>query len=210
MRVRQPVETWRSPTSGYSVRRGVVVLAVVMSFALRPWAVSAQPLAWPPAQRASHPQPSAQQPPGYPPTAPVSNQLDEERTAAVILLKNAILAVNQGNLTGNYTVLRDLASPSFRERNSAADLAIIFQNLRQKKIDLSPIVVLDPVMNHPRVGPDGQLLMEGYFASQPLRINFQLAFLKASGSGWMIHSVTIGAVPGAAATAERQGQPAYR
>src|SRR5437016_5736212 len=42
---------------------------------------------------------------------------DTQRTAAIILVKNALLAVNQGNLTGNYTVLRDLASPGFRERN---------------------------------------------------------------------------------------------
>src|SRR4051794_31643976 len=52
---------------------------------------------------------------------------DSQRTIAVILVKNALLAVNQGNLTGNYTVLRDLASPGFREKNSAADLAAIFQ-----------------------------------------------------------------------------------
>src|SRR4051794_3123709 len=65
------------------------------------------------------------------PTA-ASSQQDSQRTIAIILVKNALLAVNQGNLTGNYTVLRDLASPGFREKNSAADLAAIFQNIRQQ------------------------------------------------------------------------------
>ena len=45
----------------------------------------------------------------------------------VMLVKNALTAVNQGNLTGNYTVLRDLGSAGFRDKNSAARLAAIFR-----------------------------------------------------------------------------------
>ena len=140
------------------------------------------------------------------PTDPRAAQQDSERTAAIILAKNTLLAVNQGNLTGNYTVLRDLASPAFRERNSAADLATIFQNIRRQKIDLSPIVVLDPVMSPPRVGADGQITLEGYFATQQIRINFQLVYLKANSNGWMIHGVSLNAVPDntAAASADRR------
>src|SRR4051794_7956262 len=66
------------------------------------------------------------------PTPATAVQPDSQRTIIVILVKNALLAVNQGNLTGNYTVLRDLASPGFREKNSAADLGAIFQNIRQQ------------------------------------------------------------------------------
>lgn len=136
-------------------------------------------------------------------TAPITlaAQQDSQRTAAIILVKNALLAVNQGNLTGNYTVLRDLASPSFREKNSAADLAAIFQSIRQQKFDLSPIVVLDPVLNQPRINPDGQLALDGYFVAQQMRLNFQLVFLSGPNNGWMIHGVSINAVPETAAAA---------
>jgi hypothetical protein len=134
-----------------------------------------------------------------PPSAPTDQQ-DSQRTAAVILVKNALLAVNQGNLTGNYTVLRDLASPSFREKNSAADLAAIFQDIRRQKVDLSPIVVLDPTLNQPRIDANARLVLEGFFDTQSLRINFQLVFLKAPTGGWMIHGVSLNAAPQAAAT----------
>ncbi len=139
------------------------------------------------------------------PVAPTTLQ-DSQRTLSLILIKNALLAVNQGNLTGNYTVLRDLSSPGFRERNSAADLAAIFQNIRQQKVDLSPIVVLDPVLNQPRINADGQLILEGCFEAQLMRITFQLLFIKAPTNGWMIHGVSLNAVPlstTAAATARQ-------
>ena len=37
-----------------------------------------------------------------------------------------LIAVNHGNLTGNYTVLRDLGSDRFRQQNDAARLAAVF------------------------------------------------------------------------------------
>jgi hypothetical protein len=128
------------------------------------------------------------------PQQPVVQQ-DAQRLAAIILVKNALLAVNQGNLTGNYTVLRDLSSPGFREKNSAADLATIFQGIRQQKFDLSSIVVLDPVLNPPRLSPDGQLALDGYFSAQQMRINFQLAFQQSNKGTWLIHGVSLNAVP---------------
>jgi hypothetical protein len=131
------------------------------------------------------------------PVAPAQPAIQqaEQRTAAIILVKNALLAVNQGNLTGNYTVLRDLSSPGFREKNSAADLAVIFQGIRQQKFDLSSIVVMDPVLNQPRISADGQLALDGYFSSQQMRINFQLAFQKSNAGAWMIHGVSLNAAP---------------
>jgi hypothetical protein len=136
------------------------------------------------------------------PATPQANaQAEAQRLAALILVKNALLAVNQGNLTGNYTVLRDLSSPGFREKNSAADLAAIFQNIRQQKIDLSVLAVMDPVLGEPQLRADGQLALTGYFSSQQLRINFQLLFLKANNGGWLIHGVSLNAVPEMAAAA---------
>ena len=57
-----------------------------------------------------------------------------------LLIRSTILAVNQANQTGNYTVLRALASPRFQKGNSKAQLAKIFAGLRKRKLDLTPIM----------------------------------------------------------------------
>ena len=87
-----------------------------------------------------------------------------------MLVKNALTAVNHGNLTGNYTVLRDLGAPAFRERNSAAQLAAIFQSLRDNKIDMSPILLMNPQFTEqPALNQAGQLQLVGFFPTAPCR-----------------------------------------
>lgn len=117
---------------------------------------------------------------------------DPQLDLAVMLVRNALTAVNHGNLTGNYTVLRDLGGPAFRERNSAAQLAVIFQQLREQKTDLSPILILDPQFSEESgMNAAGQLQLVGSFPSQPLRVDFRLAFQRVEG-GWAIDTVAIG------------------
>ena len=136
--------------------------------------------------------------------APPVKLTGESRNLANLLIKNALISVNQGNLTGNYTVLRDLASPGFRQLNTASDLGVIFGNLRQQKIDLSPIVLLEPVITAAKFSKEQQQLrFKGYFPSEPVQIQFELIFQAANPGGWMIHGVSIGT-----ATVEAQSQPA--
>src|SRR5436190_13788083 len=52
----------------------------------------------------------------------------------VMLIRNTITALNHGNISGNYTVLRDLATEQFRQRNTAGDLASTFATLRKAKM----------------------------------------------------------------------------
>ena len=136
--------------------------------------------------------------------APPVKLTGESRNLANLLIKNALISVNQGNLTGNYTVLRDLASPGFRQLNTASDLGVIFGNLRQQKIDLSPIVLLEPVITAAKFSKEQQQLrFKGYFPSEPVQIQFELIFQAANPGGWMIHGVSIGT-----ATVEAQSRPA--
>jgi len=79
------------------------------------------------------PQPQAQ--------APKPAQID--RNGVLILIRTALLALDQANKTGNYTVLRDLGSPDFQV-NTAARLAEIFGQQRRDNIDLSGVAVIDP------------------------------------------------------------------
>jgi hypothetical protein len=66
-----------------------------------------------------------------------------DRNGVLILIRSTLLALDQANKTGNYTVLRDLGSPGFHS-NTAARLAEIFAAQRKDNIDLSGTAVLDP------------------------------------------------------------------
>jgi hypothetical protein len=57
------------------------------------------------------------------PAAPQPAQID--RNGVLILIRSTVLALDQANKTGNYTVLRDLGAPGF-PANTAARLAEIF------------------------------------------------------------------------------------
>lgn len=113
----------------------------------------------------------------------------------VMLIKNTVTAVNHGNITGNYTVLRDLACESFRQRNTAGDLAQLFVSLRQKKLDLSPILVTEPQLTeHPQQDQHGRLQLVGFFPTRPQAVQFVLVFRPVDG-GWMIDDISLGVAP---------------
>jgi len=62
----------------------------------------------------------------------------------VLLLRGTLSTLNDALQTGNFTVLRDVAAPGFREVNSAARLSQIFSSLVQQGVDLSPVAVITP------------------------------------------------------------------
>jgi len=112
-----------------------------------------------------------------------------------MLIKNTVTAVNHGTITGNYTVLRDLACEQFRRRNTAADLASTFARLKQKNLDLSPILVTHPQLTRrPAHDNHGRLHLVGFFPTRPKAVRFALAFRPVNG-GWMIDDVTLGVAP---------------
>lgn len=126
-----------------------------------------------------------------------------------ILIRTTIIALNQANLTGNYSVVRDLAAPSFREVNSSARLAEIFSGLRRRHLDLSPILLLEPkLVRPPALMDNGSLRLSGFFPSAPEQVNFDLAFQRVGGQ-WRLFAISLGtrrvAVP--ASTAGPAAQP---
>src|SRR5262245_26200342 len=89
--------------------------------------------------QAPKPSPPAQkQQPQQQSQAPKPAQID--RNGVLILIRETLLALDQANKTGNYTVLRDLGSPDF-QANSAAQLAEIFAQQRRDNIDLSGVEI---------------------------------------------------------------------
>lgn len=128
----------------------------------------------------------------------------------VVLIRGAIVALNQANLTGNYSVMRELAAPGFQQANSFADLSAIFADLRGRQIDLGPIAVIDPQLFLPAaIDQQGMLRLTGFFASRPEQVNFDLAFQRVSGD-WRLFGIGVNTsivVPTAEAPPEPPSAP---
>lgn len=110
------------------------------------------------------------------------------------LVRTSLVALHQANVTGNYSVLRDLAAPGFRDRLTAADLAGIFASLRSANIDLGAVVVLEPVLAEaPAVDDIGMLRIMGTFETRPLPVRFELMFDHADGA-WRLFGIAVNPV----------------
>src|SRR5512134_2429287 len=66
-----------------------------------------------------------------------------------MLIRSTLIALNQANESGHYTVFRDLVSIAFQGTNSAADLSEFFGTLRRQRIDIMPIVFVAPKPTQP-------------------------------------------------------------
>jgi hypothetical protein len=113
----------------------------------------------------------------------------------VMFVKNALTALNHGNLTGNYSVLRDLGSEGFRQKNTAADLATAFAKQRQQRFDLSPILVSEPQFTQqPTEVAPGKLKLVGYFPTQPQAVQFAVVYHRTD-NGWGIDEIVVAMTP---------------
>lgn len=105
------------------------------------------------------------------------------------LLRGTLSALNQANITGNYSVLRDLGAPAFRDANSSATLADRFRMWRERKLDFAAVLLLDAQLARaPAIGPDGGLRISGHFPTAPLRVNFDLVYQPVGGN-WRLAAI---------------------
>jgi hypothetical protein len=160
----------------------LAVLAVALATpALAPRPALAQTKTPPPA--AAQPAPAAAQP--AVPSGP----------ALMILIQNTLLALNHANLPGNYSVLRELATPAFQSVNTPASLAENFTDLRRRNIDLSPIVLFQPkLVREPAIDDKGLLRIVGYFDTRPEQVQFELLFARL-GPQWRLFGLGVQTVP---------------
>jgi len=127
------------------------------------------------------------------PTQPVSSN------QALYLVRSTLLTLNDANHSGNYTVLHDLAAPDFQTRNSAADLAQSFADLRRRNFDLFAAALLAPQFSaEPSLDANGRMRLTGYFPTRPLQINFDLTFQSVGGQ-WRLLGIAV-ATPEASGT----------
>jgi hypothetical protein len=109
----------------------------------------------------------------------------------LILISNSIIALNHANLVNNYTVLRDLGAPAFQKANSPQKLTDIFANMRERRLNLSPIMLYQPKLVRPAAIDDkGFLLLTGFYETQPLQVHFNLAFQPVEGV-WRLMEISV-------------------
>jgi len=111
------------------------------------------------------------------------------------MIWSVLAAVDHAIVTGNYSVLHDLGSPSFQARNTPASLAANFQNLRNEHVDLSAVLLVEPVYDIPPTIVGGNLMrVRGVFPMRPSAIAFDLLFQPAGGR-WTLHGIAVAPVP---------------
>ena len=128
-----------------------------------------------------------------------------DRNSALILIRTALVALQQANQTGNYSVLRAISAPGFQSMNSSEQLSQIFANLRAKNFDLSGVVVLEPQLTVlPELYSNGVMRMAGFFPSVPMQVYFDLQFIPVQGQ-WRL--IAIGVNVGSPVSAAPMTEP---
>jgi hypothetical protein len=152
--------------------------------------------------QAQQPAANAPAPKGAPAPTPQQQAAVARANAELILtlVRTTLVALHQANVTGNYSVLRDLGSPSFQSANSPTRLAEIFAGVRRLNIDLSAVVLLDPQISRATLTDAKMLHVVGALATQPYPVRFELLFQPINGV-WRINGVSMAPVQPEASSA---------
>jgi hypothetical protein len=128
--------------------------------------------------------------------AQAQNKVPPER-ALEVLVKTSLLSFNDANVTGNYTVLHDKLSKPFRQEYPPEKLKEAFKEFSEKNIDIELIAALNPIYEPPpSIDSEGKLVVKGYFPTEPIRVNFNLAFIPSDGEWKLIRlNVKLGTPP---------------
>jgi hypothetical protein len=110
----------------------------------------------------------------------------------VLLLRTSLVTLNDAIQTGNFTVLRDVGAPDFREANSAARLSQALSNLASQGVELSVVTTIAPQLTEqPTLDQQkGMLHLKGYFPSQQVQINFEMLY-EAVGGRWRLFALSV-------------------
>ncbi|MDO3445257.1 hypothetical protein [Agrobacterium sp. V1] len=103
--------------------------------------------------------------------------LQLERSSLISLIRYTLVALDQANRTGNYSVLRELGAPGFMQSNNPAHLAEIFANQRKDLLDMSAVTILEPQFTFgPQIEQNGMLHVAGFFPAGAMRLSFEFLF----------------------------------
>ncbi len=150
----------------------------------------------------------AQAAPPPPSVMPVPGELELAK-----LIWTTMVAVDQANLSGNYSVLRDISAPAFQQVNDPARLTEIFAGVRASRIDLSNTLLLAPTYTAtPQMLDATSFRVQGYFGLRPTAVGFNFTYQWVQGR-WRLYGIGLNPLPlatiqpGGPAPAAAQPQP---
>lgn len=113
----------------------------------------------------------------------------------LILVRTTFIALNQANFAGNYAVLHALCAPRLQAAVSPVELGIAFTELREQRLDLSPVLLLVPELSEPpMITSDGTLRLAGVFRTTPAQVAFVTVFRPVAGI-WRLEALSVQARP---------------
>lgn len=132
-------------------------------------------------------------------TTPQSDAPSGEAQQTRFLVRSTLMALDDANRSGNYTVLRDLAGPRFQARNSALRLRQVFEAFREAGVDLSHASMVEPRVDKRVVNDDaGVLAVEGHVPSPAPgsrhQVRYAMEFEPVQGH-WRLLTLSVGIEP---------------
>jgi hypothetical protein len=126
------------------------------------------------------------------PTVVVKNPVPiPDNSKLTLMIQLHVAALGLANLTGNYTVLHALGSPTFQAENSPAKLAENFAPFRTKGIDISPAMLFPPILvGEAKAEPKDIIRVAGFYNTSPQRIAFEIAF-QAVNNAWRLADIKV-------------------
>jgi hypothetical protein len=118
--------------------------------------------------------------------APATSIKVSTNNGATMLVRMLLVALHQAALTGNYTVLRDIGSPQFRNANTPMSLADATKDLRSNRFRFDRASLATPVLlQPPQRDEQGRLRLYGFVPTNPEQVLFDLRYSDVNGE-WMI------------------------
>lgn len=115
----------------------------------------------------------------------------DDANLVAALVRSHLVALHQANISGNYSVLRDIGSGPFRAQFTAADLAAVFTPLRKQSIDLQSAAVLQPaITGEPTLDEQNVMHLSGTFPTSPAPVEFEFAFM-VEGQVWKLAGLRV-------------------
>ncbi|MFT7246481.1 MAG: hypothetical protein ACI82A_003857 [Candidatus Azotimanducaceae bacterium] len=102
-----------------------------------------------------------------------------------------MIALDNANRTGDYSILHALGAPGFQANNSVGSLYDTFREFRESRTDIGRAILVEPTYYLPRTADkEGILRLRGGFETRPMAIRFDILFQQIDG-GWRIMALSV-------------------
>jgi hypothetical protein len=115
----------------------------------------------------------------------------DDKSKALIL--DSLLDFNKAVKDENFDNFHANISRAWQEQITAEKLKEVFRQFIDKKLNISSIQAVDPVLSEPpQINSDGLLILKGYYPAHPLKVNFQLKYIYEH-PAWKLFGIQVNA-----------------